>query len=40
MSGTYIRREMGPDTEGSPQISWCREGAQGHLAVTQRVPQD
>jgi hypothetical protein len=20
-------------TEGSPQISWCREGAQGDLAV-------
>ena len=28
------------EPEGSPQISWCREGAQGDLAVTQRGPQD
>ena len=28
------------DPEDSPQISWCREGTQGHVAVTQRGPQD
>ena len=31
---------MGSATEGSPQISWCRECARGRLAMTQRGPQD
>ena len=32
--------DKGTDSEGSPQISWGREGAQGAVTVPQRVPKD
>jgi hypothetical protein len=40
MDSIELQEQKGSDPEGSPQISWCRECTQGHLAMTQRGPQD